>query len=192
LGIGTIKVDDGMDTLGILLRARSPRVVVLPVDWSQVAQGFPRGRPPAFLAGLTHEFSTSQEPTPMWVELSKRVAVAPVAERKDLVVQRLLELGRAVLGLRTTEALDTKAPLNELGFDSLMAVELANTLGRSAGKPFSATLLFDYPTFDALAEYLLAELLAGQVEVGAKAEPASDEVSDVSEDIAAHASMVST
>jgi polyketide synthase 12/myxalamid-type polyketide synthase MxaB len=149
-----------METLGMLLRARSARAAVLPVDWSQVARSFPGGQPPAFLSGLTHEFTASLEPTTEWVELSKRVAAAPAAERKDLVVQRLLELGRVVLGLRTTEALDAKSPLNELGFDSLMAVELANTLGRSAGKSFSATLLFDYPTFDALADYLLVEALA--------------------------------
>jgi acyl carrier protein len=97
------------------------------------------------------------------MELRSRVAAAPVAERKDLVVQRLLELGRVVLGLRTTDALDAKTPLNELGFDSLMAVELANTLSRSAARAFSVTLLFDYPTFDALANYLLAEILAPPV-----------------------------
>jgi len=160
LGIGTIKVDQGMETLGLLLRARSPRVAVLPVDWSHVARGFPGGQPPAFLSGLAHEFGASQQPTADWIELSKRVAAAPAAERKDLVVQRLLELGRVVLGLRTTDALDAKTPLNELGFDSLMAVELANTLSRSAGRAFSVTLLFDYPTFDALANYLLVEVLA--------------------------------
>ena len=76
-----------------------------------------------------------------------------------MLVQHLTAMGRAVLGLESTQPLDARAPLNELGFDSLMAVELANELSRSAGVPLSATLLFDYPTFEALGGYLLAEVL---------------------------------
>jgi acyl carrier protein len=45
-------------------------------------------------------------------------------------------------------------PLNELGLDSLMAIDLRNTLGRTLGRNLAATLLFDYPTVDALAAYL--------------------------------------
>jgi hypothetical protein len=54
-----------------------------------------------------------------------------------------------------------------------MAVELANTLSRSAGKAFSATLLFDYPTFDALANHLLLEVLAPPVAARVSPGPAS-------------------
>jgi acyl transferase domain-containing protein/acyl carrier protein len=159
LGIGTIKVDQGMDTLGMLLRARPTHVAVLPVDWSQVAQTFPRGERPPLLSSLAHEFSTSMQPSAEWVELSQIVSAAPAGERKALVVQRLLEMGRLVLGMRTAQSLDSRTPLNELGFDSLMAVELANSLSRWAGRPFPATLLFDYPTFDRLADHILDEVV---------------------------------
>ena len=36
-----------------------------------------------------------------------------------------------------------------------MAVELRNVLTRSLGKSLPATLLFDYPSLDALSEFLL-------------------------------------
>ena len=38
-----------------------------------------------------------------------------------------------------------------------MAVELRNILVRSGGKPLPTTLLFDYPTLEALSAYLWRE-----------------------------------
>ena len=49
-----------------------------------------------------------------------------------------------------------ETPLQQLGLDSLMALELRNVLAQAFGRPFSATLLFDYPTIRGLAQHLLA------------------------------------
>jgi acyl transferase domain-containing protein/SAM-dependent methyltransferase len=45
----------------------------------------------------------------------------------------------------------------DLGMDSLMAVQLRNRLSRGLGlaKPLAASVMFDYPTIDAVAAYLL-------------------------------------
>jgi hypothetical protein len=45
-----------------------------------------------------------------------------------------------------------------MGLDSLMAVELRNKLGKSVGKTLSATLLFEYPTLEALADQLSSDV----------------------------------
>jgi acyl carrier protein len=70
-------------------------------------------------------------------------------------MQHLSERALHVLGLEPATAVDPRTPLKDIGLDSLMAVELRNALTRSMGQPLSVTLLFDYPTLDALTSYLV-------------------------------------
>ncbi len=66
---------------------------------------------------------------------------------------------------------DARRPLNELGFDSLTGVEFANRVQRAIGHHLNPTLLFDYPTLESLAGYIVRELL--HLEAGPAAPPAS-------------------
>ncbi len=51
-----------------------------------------------------------------------------------------------VLGTSTPEAIDPEKAFQELGFDSLSAVEMRNRLKTATGLALSPTLIFDYPT----------------------------------------------
>ena len=65
------------------------------------------------------------------------------------------------IGLQAGQEIDPRQPLNELGLDSLMAVELRNMLGSSLRleRNLPATLVFDYPTIHALTDYLAKDVL---------------------------------
>jgi mycoketide-CoA synthase len=126
---------------------------------------------------------------PMFVDLINAPARRQVddslaaAKSKSALLQRLdglpeddqqavlLDLVRShiatVLGNSTPEAIDPDKAFQELGFDSLTAVEMRNRLKAATGLPLSPTLIFDYPNSAALAGYFHQEL------VGASAEPAA-------------------
>ena len=59
-----------------------------------------------------------------------------------------------MLGAAANETPDPDIPLNEAGLDSLMALELRKSLGSGLDLRLPATLLFNFPTINALTEHL--------------------------------------
>ncbi|MEU6881629.1 type I polyketide synthase [Streptomyces sp. NPDC046712] len=88
----------------------------------------------------------------------------------------------AVLGHVSAATVDPARSFQEVGFDSLTAIELRNRLNKATGQRLPATLIFDYPSPVALSKYLLAELLPGIPEVDGTAAAAGAPVGGVDED----------
>ena len=74
-----------------------------------------------------------------------------------------------MLGLPPAFPLEPGQKLFELGLDSLMAIELKNTLQGQLGRPLPSTLVFEHPSVEALTDHLARDVLA--LELTAVEEP---------------------
>jgi hypothetical protein len=103
--------------------------------------------------------STSPAATPVRsVSLSARLNTAPESQRLDLLHEYLEGVARSVLGFPTGRHIDPLQPLQELGLDSLMAVEFRNALAAAVERSLPATLLFSYPALDDIAGHLARDV----------------------------------
>ena len=93
--------------------------------------------------------------------LAKRLAGVGEGEREAVVLELVRSHAATVLGYQSPADVEAGRPFQELGFDSLGAVELRNRLGAATGLKLPPTVVFDYPTATALAKHLLAQVEPG-------------------------------
>ncbi|MGW4774999.1 SDR family NAD(P)-dependent oxidoreductase, partial [Nocardia sp. NPDC004278] len=89
--------------------------------------------------------------------LRARLANTPDSERLGVLVEIVRGQVAAVLGHQNANAIAADRAFNELGFDSITAIEFRNALKSVTGLRLPATLVFDYPSPEALAKYLADE-----------------------------------
>jgi malonyl CoA-acyl carrier protein transacylase len=150
-GVQAFDPEQGVALFGWLLSRVQRGVTVLPVSWP----AFKRARGgrdfPLFRAQLAAAQDEDVDGTSDFA-VRLREARSP-AKRRQLVAEGVRETAAQVLR-RAPARIDGRRTLGSMGLDSLMALEFRNRLEGLFARSLPATLLWNYPSLDALAAFL--------------------------------------
>ncbi|MDT0545103.1 type I polyketide synthase [Streptomyces lonegramiae] len=167
-----VSPEQGLALFDAALSIGEPVLAPLPLDRSRPAtpagppappplRGLLRPACPAARPGDGGASATSdlgQDPGGAEGSWRQRLAALPDADRAPALLSLVRETAALVLGHADATAVSATRPFTELGFDSLTGVLLRNRLSTFTGVPLPATVVFDRPSAQQLADHLYALL----------------------------------
>lgn len=160
-GIRALSPDQGLRALKRVIAEQPVQAVIADIDWRTYGASHGLDAKAGLFAALVADDARPKAEAaavPARDIVAELRAALPV-ERDGMLRSYLRDLARQTLGYGESEPISLDQPLNEQGFDSLMSVDMRNRLNRGLGTVLPASLLFDYPTLDRIARYLLETVL---------------------------------
>ncbi|MER7475379.1 type I polyketide synthase, partial [Micromonospora sp. NPDC000018] len=184
-GVTLLDREPAMAALRAAVEGDGAVLTVADVDWARFAPVFASARPRPLISDLPEVAALHTGPDPadecgdeVLAGLRKRLADLTVSEQNRLLVDLIRTAAAEVIGHDSPYALEADRPFRDLGFDSLTAVELRGRLAKATGLSPASSVVFDYPTPQALAEHLRAELVS---EASVEALPTVEELDRLEE-----------
>nr|AXL05504.1 AMP-dependent synthetase [uncultured bacterium] len=140
-------------------------VTVADMDWGAFIPAFTSVRPSPLFADLPEAKAALAAAQPgsgnddTAASLADSLRAVPDSEQNRILLRLVRGHASTVLGHSGAEGIGPRQAFQDVGFDSLAAVNLRNSLHGATGLRLPATLIFDYPTPEALVGYLRTELL---------------------------------
>ena len=160
IGLAPLSTEQALDAFDTAMLVDHPVLVAARLDRTALADNG-AGLPPLLrdMGGRPgRRVVVDTAGAPSTTGLAARLAgLSPEARRRELV-DLVRGSAATVLGLPNPADIDSGRAFQELGFDSLTAVELRNRLKNATGLTLSPTLIFDYPTPAVLAGHLDTQL----------------------------------
>ena len=167
-GLVPLSAAENLEMLDAALASREAAAVVVRVDKRELRRRGDTVLP--MLRGLVRGPASRTATAP---PLAQRLAGLTGEDRTAAVLDLVRASVAAILGHGGSSAISPTRAFNEIGFDSLAAVELRNRLSSATALPLNATLTFDYPTPHALAEHLVGKIFAAGTHGAAPARTAA-------------------
>ncbi|MFB9595149.1 type I polyketide synthase [Saccharothrix longispora] len=161
-GLPPLTVEQGLELFDAALTA--DRAALLPLRLDTAALRALDEVPPLLRDLVPARRAAARRANPT-TRLGRDLAGRPPAEQERALLAAVSSAAAHVLGHADASAVPADRTFQELGFDSLTAIDLRNRLDAATGLTLPPTLVFDHPTPLALAAHLRAELVAAPAPV---------------------------
>jgi NAD(P)-dependent dehydrogenase (short-subunit alcohol dehydrogenase family) len=157
-GLHSITPPLGLEALALALRLNAVQLGVVPIDWAQWFEAYPTARSAAFFAQIQAienigAANAEQASQPEQLSRAALLALEPPTRTHALEAYLCEQVARVLrLPLAT---LNPHQPLNSLGMDSLMAIELKNRIEVDLGSTLSVVTFLQDMAIEQLAGQLL-------------------------------------
>jgi len=163
-GIVAMSSGQALELMDTALIVDEPFMLPARIDFAALRVKFDGGTLPPMFVDLINAPTRRQVDDSLAAAKSKsallqRLEGLPEDEQHGILLDLVRSHIATVLGSASPEAIDPDKAFQELGFDSLTAVEMRNRLKAATGLALSPTLIFDYPNSAALAGYMYHELI---------------------------------
>ncbi|MEU4924884.1 type I polyketide synthase, partial [Streptomyces parvus] len=151
--------EEGLEVFDRAWRDPAPVLVAAKLDFMTLQAQAAAGSVHSLLRGLiTTRRQTTQPQRPAGPRLAEQLAATSPARQEEFLLDVVRREVAATLGHASGGQVDADQGFSDIGFDSLLAVELRNRLTELTTLRLPATLVFDHPTPRRLARFLLEEL----------------------------------
>jgi amino acid adenylation domain-containing protein/thioester reductase-like protein len=166
-----IQPEAGLAALAALMAGEAPHVAVASMDWAKLAGS--RARNPSMIKSLTAE---DAEPARGAADppFAARLRDAPPDDARRILRDAVTAAVTSVLGDGAGQEIDPTCGFEEMGVDSLGALDLRAKLQAALGLSLPATLAFEHPCLDALTQHLEESHFAEEIRAAASSRPATD------------------
>ncbi len=160
VGIRPLPTHQATAAFAALAQADRPQVVVADIDWTLFKGSYEaRGHRPLLERIVDGDGTVAEPVSGEALALVRHVRAAAAPERERLLREVVQREVAQVLALAAPASADVEQGLFEMGMDSLMALELRTRLQTLVSRALPATLVFDHPTIQAIARFLVGELV---------------------------------
>lgn len=157
-GIKNINPTEGIRALERVLSSGSTEIAVIPMDWKKFGDknkpGFVKDLIPASTEAESGTIETKKEAKKDFIS---ELLGSPEDEHTDLLIKYFQNLISGIMGMEPDE-LEADIPLNMMGLDSLMAIELKNKVNIELGVDLNLVRYMEETNITNLADELKEQL----------------------------------
>ncbi len=159
-GVGFIDIQKGFFILERILLNKSPHMLITSVKWPDYLEPYPENKiPPIYWSFADQKRKATGNATSAGGAITAEALLALPPDEQMEKMNRYLQVKIAkVLGVRVAK-LDVDKPLNSMGLDSLMAIELKNSVETGLGTNLAISVLLKGPSILDLSQEMISQIL---------------------------------